>query len=209
MPRRRLAPDLQRLVPRQRQLVSQRTPLPPAFPFRPSSPLDPTIYDNQMLRGIVEEEEEEEDIQEPRTDVSACLRVDKEAIWQYPLGLSFLNDFNFDDLEKKVDHELKKGGYFKLGAEIKLVVVQVKAVYNRATWKSQSMDELSFVKWIKVHDLIINQANAFPSQPTVEIRFSINAETDPELVKQSKKLAAAAKRLEDTPSEVRRPYHSQ
>lgn len=162
-----------------------------------------------MLRGIVEEEEEEEDIQEPRTDVSACLRVDKKAIWQYPLGLSFLNDFNFDDLEKKVDHELEKGGYFKLGAEIKLVVVQVKAVYNRATWKNQSMDELSFAKWIKVHDLIINQANAFPSQPMVEIRFSINAETNPELVKQSKKLAAAAERLEDTPSEVRRPYLSQ
>ncbi|KAI4237290.1 MAG: hypothetical protein LQ349_001964 [Xanthoria aureola] len=156
-----------------------------------------------MLRGIVEEEEEEEDIQEPRTDVSACLRVDKKAIWQYPLGLSFLNDFNFDDLEKKVDHELEKGGYFKLGAEIKLVVVQVKAVYNRATWKNQSMDELSFAKWIKVHDLIINQANAFPSQPMVEIRFSINAETNPELVKQSKKLAAAAERLEDTPSEER------
>ncbi|KAI4093297.1 MAG: hypothetical protein LQ339_007727 [Xanthoria mediterranea] len=120
-----------------------------------------------------------------------------------PFRPVFLNDFNFDDLEKKADHELEKGGYFKLGAEIKLVVVQVKAVYNRATWKSQSMDELSFAKWIKVHDLIINQANAFPSQPMVGIRFSINAETDPELVKQSKKLAAAAKRLEDTPSEER------
>ena len=66
VPRRRLAPDLRRLVPRQRQPVLQRNPLPPAFPFRPSSPpppppLDPATHDNPRLRGIAEEEEEEDE----------------------------------------------------------------------------------------------------------------------------------------------------
>ena len=216
-PRRRLAPDLQRLVPRQRQRVPQRTPLPPAFPIRPLSPppywSPPPISsagappssplptrDNLGLGGIAgEEDEEDQDIEGPTIDVSVTLRVDKKSIWQYPLGLCFLNDFQFDDLEKKVYSELEKGGYLNLGAEIKIVLVQVKAAHSRATWKNQSMEELSFAEWVKVHDLIINQANAFPRQPKVDIRFSIGAETDPELVKQSKRLAAAATRLEDTP----------
>ncbi len=131
-PRRRPALDLQRLLPRQRQRVPQRTNLPPAFPFRPlsppppwspppitppppplsSPPLDPATRDNPRLPGIAEEEEveeeQDEDIEGPTIDVSVTLRVDKKVIWQYPLGLSFLNDFQFDDLEKKVYSKLEK-----------------------------------------------------------------------------------------------------
>ncbi len=160
-PRRRLAPDLQRLAPRQRQRQrvpqTPKTPLPPAFPFRPLSPPPPWSPPPitppppppllpPQLPVITGEDEEDEDIEGPTIDASVTLRVDKKPIWQYPLGLCFLNDFQFDDLEKKVHSELEKGGYVNLGAEIKMVLVQVKALHNRATWKNQSMEELSFAE---------------------------------------------------------------